>query len=236
VEEGEREMNVRHVVSSLAAVLAIAGLAVAASASAETLTIDDLKYEGAAVEVEVDVNGEAAVMLIGGVLDEAARTAQEQIAAGGNLPPQVAMAEPMLEPATQMIKSLSRVSAVIMKTDESAAGLDVIDHYGGKMSPRGWTQLATVRTGKGENILAMLAPGGKGVFIAVRPNGRELIVALITTQEPIGDLLAQVVRAGGGQALSQIMAAKPEAPKPSQGCESAEDPEATETAEAQTSE
>jgi hypothetical protein len=146
------------------------------------------------------------------------------------------MAEPMLEPAKQMIKSLSRVAAVVMKTDESAADLDVIDHYGAKMSPRGWTQLATVRTGKGENILAMLAPGGKGVFIAVRPSGRELIVALVTTREPIGHLLAQVARAGGGQALSQIMAAKPDAPKPSQDCESGEESEATETAEAPTSE
>jgi hypothetical protein len=229
-------MNRRHIVSSLAVVLAIAGLAVGASASAEALTIDELKCQGASVDVEVDVNGEAAVQLIGGVLDEAARAAQAQIAAGGSLPPQVAAAEPMLEPAMQVIKSLSRVVAVVMKTDESAAGLDVIDHYGAKMSPRGWTQLATVRTGKGENILAMLAPGGKGMFIAVRPNGRELIVALITTREPIGDLLAQVARAGGGQVLPKFFAAQADQPEPSAGCDETQEPEETETTEAPSSE
>jgi hypothetical protein len=224
-------MNTRPILSSFAVVLLVASLAVSAGAATDALTIEDLKYRGASVDVEVDVNGEAAVQLIGGVLDEAARTAQEQIAAGGSLPPQVAMAEPMLEPAKQMIKSLSRVVAVVMKTDESAADLDVIDHYGAKMSPRGWTQLATVRTGKGENILVMLAPGGKGVFVAIRPNGRELIVALITTREPIGDLLTQVARAGGGQVLPKILAAKANRPERSTGCGETEEPEEAETAQ-----
>ena len=53
----------------------------------------------------------------------------------------------------------------------------------------------------------MIAPSAKGVFAAVRPNQRELIVALITTSEPIGDLLAQVVRAGGGDILPKILQA-----------------------------
>ncbi|MBN1458194.1 MAG: hypothetical protein JXA57_01570, partial [Armatimonadetes bacterium] len=172
-------MKMRHLVSLLAVLLVLGGLPVAASASADALQLEDLKYQGAAIDVEVDVNGEAAVQLIGAILDEAVSAAQEQAASGGEIPPQLAAAEPMLEPAKQILKSLSRVLAVVMKTDESAAGLNVIDHYGGKMSARGWTQLASVQTGKGEDILAMLAPGGKGVFVAVRPSNSELIVALM---------------------------------------------------------
>ena len=229
-------MNLRHIMATVALFLLIAGLAVAAGASEEALTIDDLKYAGAAVEVEVDVNGEAAVQLIGGVLDEAIAAAREQAASGGQIPPQLAAAQPMLEPAKQMIKSLSRVVAVVMKTDESTGPLNVIDLYGGKMSARGWTQLASVRTGKGENILAMLAPGGKGVFVALRPSNTELIAALVTTREPIGDLLAQVVRAGGGQVLPKIMAARAHGSDSSEGCDPAQAPEATETAQAPQSE
>lgn len=229
-------MNIRHIMSTLALFLLIGGLVAAAGASEGTLTTDDLKYQGAAIDVEIDVNGEAAVQLIGGVLDEAVAAAQEQAAAGGEIPPQLAATEPMLEPAKQILKSLSRVIAVVMKTDASAAGLNVIDHYGGKMSARGWTQLASVQTGKGENILAMLAPGGKGVFVAVRPNNTELIVALMTTREPIGDLLAQVVRAGGGQVLPKMLASKAHGAAPSQACEPAKEVEATETAQTPSSE
>ena len=55
---------------------------------------------------------------------------------------------------------------------------------------------------------SLLAPCAKGIFAAVRPNQRELIVALITTNEPIGDLLAQVVRAGGGDLIPKIVQAR----------------------------
>jgi len=201
-------MKTRHTLFSLAIVLLVSALASgAALAQTDALTIDTLKYEGATVDVEVDVNGEAAVQLVGGLLDEVAAIVQDQAGAEG-LPPQLAMAQPFIGPAKDAIKSLSRAIALVMKTDESAADLDAAAHYGAMMAARGWSPLATVRAGKGENILVMIAPSAKGIFAAVRPNRRELIVALITTNEPIGDLLAQIVRAGGGDILPKILQAR----------------------------
>ncbi|MDH4179981.1 MAG: hypothetical protein OEV33_05675 [Armatimonadota bacterium] len=228
-------MKTRHTLFSLAIVLLVSALASgAALAQTDALTIDNLKYEGATVDVEVDVNGEAAVQLVGGILDEAAAIVQDQAGAEG-LPSQLAMAQPFIGPAKDAIKSLSRAIALVMKTDESAADLDAAAHYGAMMAARGWSPLATVRTGKGENILVMIAPSAKGVFAVVRPNRRELIVALITTNEPIGDLLAQVVRAAGGDILPNILqarAAKMERMQQQAECEETAETEEVETAEA----
>ncbi len=206
-----------------------------AATADEPLGVEQLVCEGAAVEVEIDVNGEAAVQLIGGVLDEAAVTFKQQAAAGQGLPPQAAMAEPVIEPAKELVKSLSRVLVLVMKTDESAAELDVIGYYGAKMAPRGWTRLATIRTDSGENILAMVAPGGKGLFAAIRPDENELVVALVTTRQPIGDLLAQLVRAGGSGVVPKFLAARASQPASETQCEKAEEAdhvEAVESAEA----
>ena len=201
-------MKTRHTLFSLAVVLLVSAFASgAALAQTDTLTIDDLKYQGATVKVEVDVNGEAAVQLVGGILDEAAAIAQDQAGAEG-MPSELAMAQPFIGPAKDAVKSLSRAIALVMKTDDSAAKLDVAAHYGTMMTSRGWSPLATVRTDGGQNILVMIAPSAKGVFAAVRPNQRELIVALITTSEPIGDLLAQIVRAAGGDILPNILQAR----------------------------
>ena len=71
-------MKTRHTLFSLAVVLLVSAFASgAALAQTDTLTIDDLKYQGATVKVEVDVNGEAAVQLVGGILDEAAAIVQD---------------------------------------------------------------------------------------------------------------------------------------------------------------
>jgi hypothetical protein len=206
------------------------------AAADEPLDVEQLVCEGAAVEVEIDVNGEAAVQLIGGVLDEAAVTFKQQAAAGQALPPQAAMAEPIIEPAKELVKSLSRVVVLVMKTDESAAELDVIDYYGAKMAPRGWTRLATIRTGSGENILAMVAPGGKGIFAAIRPNEDELVVALLTTRQPIGDLLAQLVRASGSEVVPKFLAARASQPAPDTQCEKQEESEAEDAQTAESAE
>jgi len=78
----------------------------------------------------------------------------------------------------------------------------------------------------------MIAPSAKGIFAAIRPNQRELIVALITTNEPIGDLLAQVVRAGGGDILPKILQASArKAPQPEAQCEAPDAPQAPEDVE-----
>ena len=230
-------MKTRHTLSSLAIVLLASALACGATvAAADTPTIDDLKYQGATVKVEVDVNGEAAIQLVGGILDEAAAIVQDQASAGAEgMPPQLAMAQPFIGPAKDAIKSFSRVVALVMKTDDSAAELDVTAHYGTMMTNRGWSRLATVRTDGGQNILVMIAPSAKGIFAAIRPNQRELVVALVTTNEPIGDLLAQVVRAGGSDILPKILqarAAKMEQMRQQAEREAAEETEDVETAEA----
>jgi len=230
-------MKTRHTLFPLAIVLLISALACGtAFAAADPITIDDLKYRAATVKVEVDVNGEAAVQLVGGILDEAAAIVEEQASAGAEgLPTKLAMAQPFIGPAKDAVKSLSRVIALVMKTDDSAADLDAAAHYGAMMAGRGWSPLATVRTDGGQNILVMIAPSAKGIFAAIRPNQRELVVALVTTSEPIGDLLAQVVRAGGGDILPKILqarAAQMERMQQQAEREAAEETEDVETAEA----
>ena len=224
-------MKAHHTLSSLAVVLLVSALACgAALAAADPITIDDLKYRPATVKVEVNVNGEAAVQLVGGILDEAAAIVEDQASAGAEgLPRELAIAQPFIGPAKDAVKSLSRVIALVMKTDDSAAKLDVVAHYGTMMAARGWSPLATVRIDNGRNVLVMIAPSAKGIFAAVRPNQQDLIVALVTTSEPIGDLLAQVVRAGGGDILPKILQARARpAPEPRTECDEPEAPKAPE--------
>jgi hypothetical protein len=157
------------------------------------------------------VNGEAAAQLVGGALDAASEAVKEQAAnpeAAAGMG-KVAMAAPFIEPASRAIKSLDRIVAVVMQTEQPVEGATITGYYGKLMSERGWSPLASVRTNTGQNILLLMAPGAKGVFACVRPNESELIVAMATTKEPIGDLLAQIVKAGGG-ALPQILQARAE--------------------------
>ena len=225
------------------AVAVCAGAALAAPPAAEGLTTEQLVLQGATVKFQVDVNGEVAMQLVGGMLDAAADTVKQAAAsafAGDEVPlrrtkasgqggemGELAMAEPFIGPAKDLVKSLSRVTAVVMQApplDCARGGLalaggdpelaegppdskDLIGQYEAMMVARGWTMLATTRAITGQEAAAYVAPGGKGIFVAVRPNGQELIVALVTTREPIGDLLGQIVRAGGAKALPMLLAA-----------------------------
>jgi len=204
------------------------------------LSSKELVYEGAPIEVAIDVNGEAAVQLIGGVLDAAADLAQEQVSAVAqgkklNAPGrfgQAAMAVPLIGPAKDVIKSVTRVTVLVMEPEQAPPGDEVVAYYHGLMTARGWTPMLTVRTDGGENIAVLLAPGGKGLFGVIRPGEDELIVGLITTREPLGDLLAQIVRAGGSEVLPKLLAARARAPEPSpqaeETCDESEQPEASE--------
>lgn len=191
-------------------VMAAAGVlspaALAASPGAEGLTTEQLALKGATVKFQVDVNGEAAMQLVGGVLDAAVEVAQQQAAAGGEGGPmaQMAMAEPFIGPAKDLLKSLSRVTVVVMQA--GAEPKDVVAHYGDMMIARGWSPLVTTRAITGQDAAVYLAPGGKGIFVVARPQGQEVIVALVTTRQSIGDLLGEIVRAGGGKALPMILA------------------------------
>jgi hypothetical protein len=223
------------------AVAVCAGAALAAPPAAEELTTEQLVLQGATVKFQVDVNGEVAMQLVGGMLDAAADTVKQAAASGqGGEMGELAMAEPFIGPAKDLVKSISRVTAVVMQAPpldcpsdpdgpsgsgtgargglalaggdpELAEGppdsKDLIGQYEAMMVARGWTMLVTTRAITGQEAAAYVAPGGKGIFVAVRPNGQELIVALVTTREPIGDLLGQIVRAGGAKALPMLLAA-----------------------------
>lgn len=198
------------------AVLAAAGACPveAAPAADEPLATEDLIYEGTRVEMQVDVNGAAAMELLGDVLDAAAEAVEEQAAAAEAgesqlpVPPQMLAARPLIGPAKEVLKSVTRASLVVMHPQEGQIPVESVDYYAEMIGARGWQSLARLRTGSGENIAAFLAPGGKGIFAALRPNSRELIVVMLTTQEPLGHLLGQIVRAAGGDVLPQFLAAK----------------------------
>ena len=185
------------------------GLSLAAPAGDDALTADQLTYKGATVKVQVDVNGEAAVQLIGGMLDAAAESVQKQATNALQSGPmgQVAMAAPFIGPAKDAIKSLSRATVLVMSTGEGARAEDVMGYYSRLIAPRGWISMVTVHAETGENVAVYLAPGGKGLFGVVRPNGSELVVFLVTTTEPLGNLLAEIVRTGGSEALPMLLAA-----------------------------
>lgn len=213
----------------LAVVVMSAGGALAATApvgAGAEITSDQLVYQGASIETQVDVNGEAAVQLIGGILDAAATQVQAQAKAmegkGGEGPmAMLPLAAPMIEPAKEAIKSLSRVALVVMKPKEPVKGDQFLKYYQSLLSPGGWLPLVTVRD-KEDTVLALLAPEAKGVFFAVN-EGNEMTVGMVTTTKPLGDLLGQIVTAGGGalpaflsmrQAQAKPAPAKPAPAKP----------------------
>ena len=224
----------------ICAMLAAGAAAVAGTDPGQgELSSEELVYEGAPIEVAIDVNGEAAVQLIGGMLDAAAEIAQEQVSAVAqgkvNAPGplgQAAMAEPLIGPAKDVIKSITRVTVLVMEPEQAPPGDEVVAYYHGLMTARGWTPMLTVRADGGENIAVLLAPGGKGLFGVIRPDDDQLIVGLITTREPLGDLLAQIVRAGGSEVLPKFLAARARASEPSpqaeETCDESEQPEASE--------
>ena len=224
----------------ICAMLAAGAAAVAATEPGQgALSGEELVYEGAPIEVAINVNGEAATQLLGGVLDAAADVVQEQVSAiaRGEVEAagpfgEAAMAGPLIGPAKDVIKSVTRVTVLVMKPEQAPPGDQVAAYYQGLMTARGWTPMLTLRADGGENIAVLLAPGGKGLFGVIRADDDELIVGLITTREPLGDLLAQIVRAGGSEVLPKFLAARARAPEPSpeaeETCEESEQPEASE--------
>ena len=200
---------------ALVAVLASAAGAAGPSASAGGPSAEELIYQGSPVEVQVDVNGQAAVELLGGVLDGAEAALQAQAKAAGEgkaaLPPQVAGMLPvgveMLKPAKEAIKSITQVTFVVMKPKGALDPERVREHYANLMRARGWVPLASVRGQGAPAIQVMLGPGGKGLFGMVFEHS-ELVVALIATNRPLGEVLGEVVRVAGGNVPAALMAAR----------------------------
>ena len=220
------------VVVLLAAVCA----ASAAWAAEGGVATEKLIYQGAAVETQVDVNGVAAVQLVGGALDAIAAQAQEAAKAmqaqGGPKATEGPAAMlpavlPMIEPAKEAIKSLERITVLVMKPKQEVKTDEFISYYTGLMTPLGWSPLMTVRDKDKTAVVLMIAPEAKGVFFAVNDQ-KQMVSGIIATTKPIGELLGQVINAGSGawpMIMSQLNAprrtpqppaapAKPAAPKP----------------------
>jgi len=207
-------------VVALLAVICAASAPVAAEAG---IAAERLIYQGAGVETQVDVNGAAAVQLVGGAIDaiaaqaqEAARQIQTQGGAGASVgrAAMLPMVLPMIEPAKEAIKSLERITVLVMKPKATAKADEFIGYYSGLMTPQGWTPLVTVRDKDKTAVLAMIAPEAKGVFFAVNDK-KEMVAGLITTTRPIGDILGQLINASGGampMILSQLSRPKPTPP------------------------
>lgn len=172
------------------------------AAADQPLTTDQLVYGEAVVEFTVDVNGAAAAELIGGVLDAVAYTAHEHSAeiselsrAAGDKAVLIQAAQSLIDPTTDVVKSLTRVTWLVMRLGETVDPDEAVAYYHELMAARGWTDLATVRGGAERQIVALLAPGGKGVFAAA-VLGDKAIAGMITARRPLGDLLGQIVESG----------------------------------------
>jgi len=192
-----------------------AGFAAVPAEASAAPPVESLVYQGAEVQTQVDVNGAAAVMLIGKALDTIAAQTQKQMAAMQAAPAGTQLAAlqgkasvisaalPMIDPVKEAIKSLEHITILIMKPGAEVNAADFMKFYSGSMSAQGWTSLISVRDKSGPAVVTMLAPEAKGIFLAVNDK-RQLLVAFVTTTHPIGDLISQVIQAGG-DAFPQVM-------------------------------
>jgi hypothetical protein len=213
-------MSVRKAICLGAVVAMLAALGAQAAAGEPAadlgpLTSSQLVYPGLQVEFLVDVNGAAVAQLLGPALDAGAEVAHKLAASfkqqaqsegwarapGVSLAAVPLMAEQLIDPAKDLLKSFTRATLVVMKSPDAGKSPEaeaVIGYYENLMLPRGWVPMVTVRPGsRQEGLLLLLAPGGKGVFGALRPNSRELVVGMVAANRPIGELLGELVRAGG---------------------------------------
>jgi len=196
---------------------AMATMAVAAGVEGGVAT-DQLIYKGASVKTQIDVNGAAAVALVGSALDAIAAQVEEQAKSGkiGGQGPMamLPMAAPMIGPAKDAIKSLERITVLVMAPKGKVQTDQFVAYYSNLMGSRGWTPLITVKDADGTGVATLLAPEAKGVFVAVNDKS-EMVAALITTSKPIGELLGQIVSAGGSAwpALISSMGSGKPAPK-----------------------
>lgn len=180
---------------------------------AAPITSAALAYSGLPITYQMDLNGQDVLLLIGGMVESLAAAAHQQIAtfnqqAAPNVANQktketLAQVKPTIEPIKQALTSISHVAFVQMQPNEDIKFDELIGAYQGMMSKNGWsvTMLARdVRAAGGG--LVMMAPESKGLLGVFQPGkSQPVIVALVTTTAPLGDLLAQVAQAGGPQVI-----------------------------------
>ncbi len=179
---------------------------VAPGPAVQVPTVDSLVYQGAEVQTQVDVNGAAAMVLLGKGLDSLSAQAQKQAAAlqsAGNLRPgeraKLAVAQavlPILEPTKETLKSLDHLTFVLLQPKAPVSAADFTKFYAGCLASQGWSSLFSLQDKSGTAVVSYMAPEGRGVFFAVNQPST-IVVALVTTTRPIGDLLNQIIDAGG---------------------------------------
>jgi hypothetical protein len=109
---------------SVVGVLIVAcALATAACAQGAPVTAEQLVYQGADVQTQVDVNGVAAVQLVGGLLDAVAAQVKNMPPGAGPQDGPMAMLPailPMVDPARDAIKSMQQFTVVVLKPTQEA--------------------------------------------------------------------------------------------------------------------
>ncbi len=120
---------------------------------------------------------------------------------------------PILEPTKETLKSLDHITFVVMHPPSPVTAADFTKFYSGCLAAQGWSSLFSLQDKSGPAIVSYLAPEGRGLFFAVNQPST-ILVALLTTTRPIGDLLNQIIDAGGNAVptLVQHFMARPEPP------------------------
>ncbi len=200
-------MRMRRYLTALGLVAASAiACSTTMAADRPPLSAEQLIYPGAAVETRIEVSGIGAAQLVGGGLDAhlaelraKAKAAQEAGASEDELA-EIAEAMSVVESTKEIVGSFLRLTLVVTKPSQPVGAADFIKHYQDLMGPRGWSPLATIQEEKeGDAFLLMLAPEGKGLFLAAseRDEEKEIVTGLVATSKPLGELIAKIFRNGG---------------------------------------
>jgi len=163
-----------------------------------------LAYPRATIKTRIEVSGISAGQLIGGALAayayelQADAKAAEEAGASEEALAEIAQKMSAVEEMRDTLTSFLGFVLVVMKPSEPVKAAHFVEHYQHLMSPRGWSPLATVQDEDNQNaIVFMLAPNGKGLFVALSSTD-EILTGLVTTSKPLGELLAKILHTGEG--------------------------------------
>jgi hypothetical protein len=181
------------------------------------ITAVDLAFPGTKTELQMDLNGESAMLLLGGTIDAIFDSAKQQAdvvkAHGDKLPPEVSaivaqmgpLAGPVMDAMKDSIKSITHVTVLVMRPSGAVTIDGINNRYNALMIRQGWQSLLTVKAEGEGMLLSYIAPEGKGVFgVMQERQGGEIIVLMVTASKPLGDLVGQVIRTASPLA-SQFM-------------------------------
>jgi len=196
-------MRMRRYLTALGlAVVSATACSTALGADQPPFSAEQLGYPGAAIETRIEVSGAGAAQLVGGGLDAhlaelqvRAKAAQEAGASEEELA-EIAESISLVESTKELARSFLGFTLVVMKPSAPVEAADFVKHYQDLTSSRGWSPLALIQDEEdGNAVLLMLAPGGKGIFLAVNDK-EEIVSAMVTTSKPLGELIAKIFRNG----------------------------------------